>query len=367
MTTKTKRRNGDVQQNRMNRLPDRKFKMKVFLSWSGERSHKVAIALRDWLPSVIQSIEPYVSSEDIDKGARWGTDIAKELDASMFGILCVTKENIESPWLLFEAGALSKSMDKSLVSPLLFDLTHTDINNSSPLLQFQTTKCNCKDIKKLVDTLNKACAGDGLEESQLLKAFDKWFPDLEEALGLIGKAESEQAEDRGQAADAQCVLDEILEVARGNRNMLKAIGDSLVPNTEPEGRGRVPVKAVMNSRPFIEYETKRRENVLADLSSRPLGSLGNPHKWALIDIRDVLPSASVAGIDAYRCVRSRSRSWEAKQEAVLAFKNEIAKLVQLGDITTNGTLHRILMAILEQMDFALTSNREYINSDLDGQ
>jgi len=118
--------------------------MKIFLSWSGPKSQGVAIALRDWLPSVIQSVQPYVSSEDIDKGARWSTDIAKELEDSTFGILCVTKENIEAPWLLFEAGALSRWMDKSFVCPLIFDLKRAEVKG--PILQFQSTIFETADI-----------------------------------------------------------------------------------------------------------------------------------------------------------------------------------------------------------------------------
>ena len=70
--------------------------MKVFLSWSGEQSHRVAVVFRDWFPSVIQSLVPYISSEDIDKGARWSTDIAQELVDSTFGILCVTQDNLDA-------------------------------------------------------------------------------------------------------------------------------------------------------------------------------------------------------------------------------------------------------------------------------
>lgn len=68
-----------------------------------------------------------VSSEDIDKGARWSTDIAKELEDSTFGILCVTKENLEAPWLSFKAGALSKTMEKSFVTPFLFDIKRSEV------------------------------------------------------------------------------------------------------------------------------------------------------------------------------------------------------------------------------------------------
>jgi len=89
------------------------------------------------IASVIQSLEPYVSSEDIDKGTRWSTDIAKELENSSFGILCVTKENLTAPWLTFEAGALSKTMDKAFVSPFLFDIKRSEVDG--PILQFQTS------------------------------------------------------------------------------------------------------------------------------------------------------------------------------------------------------------------------------------
>lgn len=100
----------------------------------------------EWLPQVIQVLEPYVSSEDIDKGARWSVDIAKELEASTYGIICVTPENVDAPWINFEAGALSKTLDRARVSPLLFGLKPSDIKG--PLLQSQGTVADKNDIWK---------------------------------------------------------------------------------------------------------------------------------------------------------------------------------------------------------------------------
>lgn len=165
--------------------------VKVFLSWSGDLSHKVALILREWLPAVIQSVEPYVSSVDIDKGARWSTDIAKELEASSCGILCVTRDNIDAPWINFEAGALSKTIDKSKVSPFLFALKRSDVK-SGPILQFQSTIVEKEDVRKLLQSINGA-AQPALEEARLNKVFDVWWPELESKLKSLEEEAVKQA------------------------------------------------------------------------------------------------------------------------------------------------------------------------------
>lgn len=207
--------------------------MKVFLSWSGEKSHKVALVFRDWLPSVIQSIIPYVSSEDIDKGARWSSDIAQELEDSTFGILCVTKENLTAPWLNFEAGALSKTMDKSLVCPFLFNIKRSEVEG--PILQFQSTIFEKGDIKKLLQALNTASNPKGLSEEKLNEAFEVWYPRLEEKLkdlsGVVEEAQDISLD--GQGIDSYShIFEEILDLSRTNQKLLRNPEGILEKNIE---------------------------------------------------------------------------------------------------------------------------------------
>lgn len=198
----------------------RKIAMKVFISWSGDTSLKIAQAFREWLPYVINSIEPYVSSEDIDKGARWSTDIAKELEDSTFGILCVTKDNMEAPWISFEAGALSKTMNKSYVTPFLFDIKRSEVQG--PMLQFQCTIYEKEDIKKMVNTLNKACGNSGIAETRLEKSFDVWYPTLEKNLEEIKQTVADNSKNKKDAKAQQSeILEEILELSRDNQKLLR--------------------------------------------------------------------------------------------------------------------------------------------------
>ncbi|WP_148255302.1 TIR domain-containing protein [Aidingimonas lacisalsi] len=186
--------------------------MKVFISWSGEVSRKVAEAIREWLPTVLQTVKPYFTPSDIEKGTRWSSDIAKELDDSKAGIFCVTRENLFSQWLMFEAGAISKQVDQSLVCPILVGLDNSDIKG--PLTQFQTTLFEKADFKKLVLDINKANAENQLESTVLDTVFEKFWPELEEKINGIldieGSIDSKGADLRPDRE----LIEEILDLSR---------------------------------------------------------------------------------------------------------------------------------------------------------
>jgi len=198
--------------------------MKVFISWSGKVSHRVAQEFRDWLPKVIQRAKPFISSQDIDKGNRWGTEMVKELQESAYGILCVTKDNLQAPWLNFEAGALStKFPDRSQVAPFLFNLKGSDIKEGHPILQFQYVRFDREDVKKMIKSLNEACGSDCLKESDLDEVFDTWWPKLEPKLTKIMK-EADLIEtiptDEPQGRSTPDILEELVELVRSQNNTI---------------------------------------------------------------------------------------------------------------------------------------------------
>ncbi|MFC5290705.1 hypothetical protein ACFPM7_26930 [Actinokineospora guangxiensis] len=233
--------------------------MKVFISWSGSLSRKVAEILREWIPSVLQSVDPYVSSEDIDKGARWSSDIASELEGSNFGILCVTKDNLSAPWLNFEAGALSKLFETSRVSPFLFGVDRPDV--TGPLLQFQSTVFEHDDILKLIRSIN-ATSDAPLEPSRLEMVFEVWWPRLEERLKstLTATVASTEAEDKRSVED---VLDEVLELVRSQQKLISR-PEVLLPRDYLREIGLLASRVdVVDSREieFLLHEVRRRLSV----------------------------------------------------------------------------------------------------------
>lgn len=160
--------------------------MKVFISFSGTRSRNVANALRRWLPDVIQAVEPW-TSDDLDPGVRWNNAIAEQLQQSRFGILCITPENLDSNWMMFEAGAVAKTMDDSFVCPYLFELELGAFSQVvGPLVQFQSVTAKREGTLRLLRGINKALGDEGLSEARLIRSFRRWWPMLERELDRIG-------------------------------------------------------------------------------------------------------------------------------------------------------------------------------------
>jgi DNA-binding MarR family transcriptional regulator len=157
--------------------------MKVFISWSGVVSHRVALSFRDWLPVVLPFIEPWVSSEDIPKGTRWSTELAGELEDTQAGIICLVPGNLTEPWLNFEAGALSKSVTTARIHPFLLGIEPGEL--PGPLAQFQATCFSKDELRKLINALNIEAGSSSLSDKDVERGFNTCWPSLESQLTVL--------------------------------------------------------------------------------------------------------------------------------------------------------------------------------------
>ncbi len=155
--------------------------MNVFLGWSGELSHKVALLFRDWLPRVIQAVEPFVSDRDIPKGTEGKEELKKQLKNASFGILCITKDNVDAQWICYEAGAMADIP----VSPFLLDVDSSGV--PAPLFGLQYTVNDETDVNQLVRDINSANSTNSLGKMQLNEAFECHWPQLRDGLSVLLK------------------------------------------------------------------------------------------------------------------------------------------------------------------------------------
>ncbi len=161
--------------------------MRVFLSWSGKRSKKVARKLRGWLPKMFRNLEIWMSDRDIRIGERWSPELLRQIDRAQFAILCLTTDNLESPWIHFEAGAIAKSVgDKTFVAPYLIDIKKSAI--PGPLKQFQAARATKKGTWRLVHSLALALNPRRKSLRPLEERFEELWPLLKKSIKKVKRA-----------------------------------------------------------------------------------------------------------------------------------------------------------------------------------
>jgi TIR domain len=184
--------------------------VKVFISWSGPVSHRLALALRDWMPHVLQSVQPFVSSEDIATGAKWLSKLEDEINKAEFGIICLTPDNVGSPWINFEAGALLGR--NKPVAPLLFQL---ETSVESPLTKFYDSATADRDeVLKLMESINAASTDGQIKDELLRAAFERTWPDFEHVLHDLTSSSPEQAEKRTPDEMLEEIVDTVRSISR---------------------------------------------------------------------------------------------------------------------------------------------------------
>lgn len=257
--------------------------MKVFISWSGERSRYIAAALRDWLPNVIQSLEPWMSDKDIDGGSRWLLTLSGQLNESMTGILCVTPENQSNPWLVFEAGALSKTIGQTMVCPLLYDLESAQL--TGPLSQFQAKTLDRASVLSILNTLNTSMTIGKLTPERLERAFSLCWPELDAKLKTVPTSEASHAPKR----KADDILEEILTIVRDHRRLLQSQRVAPFIEAMRQGRRSRPLVALGPRIPLeVDGYVKSLRTKFADNDALVAEELRRSYAFSDDTIRDLL-------------------------------------------------------------------------------
>lgn len=264
--------------------------MKVFISWSGSRSKDLANALRQWLPMVLQYVEPFVSDKDISAGERWAQAIAGELEASNFGIICITPENLNSEWILFESGALSKSMLDAKVIPLLFGLELSDL--SGPLSQFQAQKIEETGVMEVIRAINKVAEKPASAQivDQLVPTL---WPQLQETLAKIPAIAPTEKHKR----PSHEIMEELVTGVRGLSNRMREFDPEMSDKERFTRRRRVRFHpGMMQEFAFMTHESDDSPIMLLMIA----GLLRDDFPWLaeiLVESYREIKNASPAEVD----------------------------------------------------------------------
>jgi hypothetical protein len=171
------------------------YQMDVLISWSKPQSRELATALHRWIPKVLPGAIPWMSDKDIDKGTDWWLELKGLLARAKMCIICVTSENVRSPWLYFETGAIAVKGEGVRVCPYLVGIDPHMLADG-PLSKWQCTAANKEDTLRMISSLNRALDLPKPHDEGLLAGnYEARWPELESELARI------QARDTTGGAD----------------------------------------------------------------------------------------------------------------------------------------------------------------------
>ena len=242
----------------------------------------------------MDDIDVFMSAHVIGSGIRWSQKLSFELEQSNYGIVCFSPGNINAPWLLFEAGAISKLGDSAVCGLLLSSLKQTDI--SGPLSQFQNRRFTEGDFYQLLsDINNKLKAPKNKDNLKLL--FAAFWPKIDsEYQLLLDKNKSGVAPQRERTERE--LLEELLFRVRSLE--YESSNKILIEDLNLESVLQLPINSATLSAysqlkfPNLPVSESWQEQLLSDL---------NPANYQYIRDIDAVLQKSFAAIEQYKVAK----------------------------------------------------------------
>ena len=144
---------------------------------------------------------------------------------------------------MFEAGAISRSVDKPRVSAILFDIHPADVEY--PLAMFQHTKFVKEDIRHLLKTINSNAGDEQIRDDILNEVFDERWSKLEQKVAKILSEGASSAEPA--VRNERDLLEEVVNLSRAmaERSGLKKLVELM--REPPAGVTNRPIQSTDRS------------------------------------------------------------------------------------------------------------------------
>lgn len=154
------------------------LKLKVFISWAGERSKAIPTGFHDFLPDVVNAVQPFMSGLNSDKGTRWGELLSSTLQESSCAIVCLTPESVQSVWVAFETAAISRAAGgvdgaRARIWTYLSGIEIKDLQ-LTPFAEYQATNTTEEETFRLIESFNRL-SPDTVPTASFKRRFDAVF------------------------------------------------------------------------------------------------------------------------------------------------------------------------------------------------
>lgn len=220
-------------------------------------------------------------------------------------------------------------MDKSHVSPFLFDIKRSEVNG--PILQFQSTISEKEDVEKFVKTLNKVYDEGQLRDAHLSKAFEVWWPTLEQKLNNLRSVPDTDSKSNTQIEekDSGDILEEILDLSRMNQKLLRS------PDKDPSVMFSHLIQRIDDISVSVDREKHFRKRRLQRFSPNMITSMqiNSPEFGGVIGFRlllslykDEFPWIYDAGIELSKTLEGNS-SKDNKNKKIKDFMKIISATI----------------------------------------